>query len=639
MPKSQEQSLDEDAVFLPLTESCPEFLHSERERKAVERLLSAGPEAFYSSIGAERSGCFLSPEEVSQISSWAQDYHVSQVQVQREEGDEEDGDSQMGDYSSTYFPAHSDTPAPCLDLGWPERFSWQGRGSVTVHTNPPAEEQPHIREIIRRHLQKASKVIAIVTDKLTDGAVIKDLHNAASRGVPVYIILNQRSTQEKFMLNWLRHPNMQVRVLGGKTFCTRKGRMVVGEMKDKFLLVDLETVIHGSYSLTWTDAHLHRQLITVLKGPAVESFDKEFRILFAASLPIPETQRGDGLHLDSNHRIKDFSHLNFLNQLSMEPESIGPPSPPADCPLDWEAMGVIQRDGFFPGSPVNHYQEIMAIEKPLENNIQFQTNTPVMEKVSYNRNRFPEQGGYTIHEDTPEINSMRDRSPSFSNTHSYKTINLPSPELTTDRQKRIEQKIGLSISRQNSKERIPNLDDRTTTRPEEESQEQTHNMGFSFNHRRERSKRDSILEENEESSVNESFKAENTPSSRKPLILKVPQTDSFGSLSDIMRRLQAQPSVAAEHRKGSKSELTRSMMDLSPHMSREERGSTLPRLQTSNFDTSTATPLLALMKKRNEDAKSLLFRTQISFQPNNRPRSYSFMDWRKPRKDREEGLE
>lgn len=41
--------------------------------------------------------------------------------------------------------------------------------------------------------------------------------------------------------------NMRVRVLGGKTFCSKTGRMVVGEMKDKFLLVDIETVIHGSY--------------------------------------------------------------------------------------------------------------------------------------------------------------------------------------------------------------------------------------------------------------------------------------------------------------------------------------------------------------------------------------------------------
>lgn len=50
------------------------------------------------------------------------------------------------------------------------------------------------------------QVIAIVTDQLTDSAIISDLHSAASRGVPVYIILNQRSIQENFMLNRLRHP-------------------------------------------------------------------------------------------------------------------------------------------------------------------------------------------------------------------------------------------------------------------------------------------------------------------------------------------------------------------------------------------------------------------------------------------------
>lgn len=54
------------------------------------------------------------------------------------------------------------------------------------------------------------QVIAIVTDRLTDSAIIGDLHNAASRGVPVYIILNQRSIQENFTLNRLRHPVSQL---------------------------------------------------------------------------------------------------------------------------------------------------------------------------------------------------------------------------------------------------------------------------------------------------------------------------------------------------------------------------------------------------------------------------------------------
>lgn len=51
-----------------------------------------------------------------------------------------------------------------------------------------------------------TQVIAIVTDRLTDSAIIGDLHTAASRGVPVYVILNQRSIQENFTLNRLRHP-------------------------------------------------------------------------------------------------------------------------------------------------------------------------------------------------------------------------------------------------------------------------------------------------------------------------------------------------------------------------------------------------------------------------------------------------
>lgn len=52
----------------------------------------------------------------------------------------------------------------------------------------------------------ATQVVAIATDRLTDCTVIADLHKAAARGVPVYIILNQRSIQENFTLSRLRHP-------------------------------------------------------------------------------------------------------------------------------------------------------------------------------------------------------------------------------------------------------------------------------------------------------------------------------------------------------------------------------------------------------------------------------------------------
>lgn len=157
MSNSQEQSLNEDAVFLPVNKSFPEFLHCEKERQAMERLLSAGPEAFYSAISTERCSCFLSPEEVRHITSWAQDYHFNQLQVQREENGVE-GSSEMEDFCSTYFPCHSDIPAPSLELGWPEQSPWVRKENIKVHTSPPAEGDPPVREIIRRHLQKASQV-------------------------------------------------------------------------------------------------------------------------------------------------------------------------------------------------------------------------------------------------------------------------------------------------------------------------------------------------------------------------------------------------------------------------------------------------------------------------------------------------
>lgn len=57
------------------------------------------------------------------------------------------------------------------------------------------------------------QVIAIVTDRLSDCAVIRDLHSAASRGVAVYIILNQRSLQETFKIKKLRHPVSRLRIM------------------------------------------------------------------------------------------------------------------------------------------------------------------------------------------------------------------------------------------------------------------------------------------------------------------------------------------------------------------------------------------------------------------------------------------
>lgn len=157
MSNSQEQSLNENVVFLPVNESSPQFLHSEKEREAVERLLSGGPEIFYSSIGPDLSNCFLSPEEVSQISSWAQNYRFNEPPVEDQNGIECSFDSE--NFGSTYNPYHWDMPVPNLELGWPEKPLWAPKSSsVEVHSSPPPEGELQVREVIRRHLQAAKSV-------------------------------------------------------------------------------------------------------------------------------------------------------------------------------------------------------------------------------------------------------------------------------------------------------------------------------------------------------------------------------------------------------------------------------------------------------------------------------------------------
>lgn len=163
MNNSQQQSLDENVVFSPVLESSPDFLHCEADRHAVEQLLNTDPGPFYTKLNKERLTHFLSPEEVNQVSGWAEDYHVSEVHLDKDFGDNTGSDTQ--DYSVQYFPTHTDVPAPCLDLGWPENAKWEGVEQAMVYTNPPTEQMPHVRKVVRRLLQGANMVGTIIVDR------------------------------------------------------------------------------------------------------------------------------------------------------------------------------------------------------------------------------------------------------------------------------------------------------------------------------------------------------------------------------------------------------------------------------------------------------------------------------------------
>ncbi|XP_021177584.2 protein FAM83E [Fundulus heteroclitus] len=579
MSNSQEQSLNENVVFLPVDESFPDFLHSEREREAVERLLSSGPEAFYCSVGSELPGCFLSPEEVRQIDGWAENFCSKEPLVEEQNGYESRSDSK--NFSSTYDPYHWDTPIPDLELGWPERSPWVMQSSVRVHSSSAPQGDGRVREIIRRHLQMARTLIAIATDQLTDNTIISDLHNAASRGVPVYIILNHRSLQENFTLVKLRHPNIRVRVVGGKTFCSRTGRMVVGDLKSNFILVDLDVVIHGSYRLTWTDAHLHRQLITVLRGSAVHSFDEEFRLLFAESVPVTEALVVPaGPQIYQPQQAEDFSRPKLQKLLSAELELTNPPSPPTDILLDWEAMGVIHRDNNnLPSTLLDLNKENVA-----EKMSQLETNkdTPPVDSLTYKQHLVNRRSSMGVLSTNPPAAERMER-----------------PEHTIER-------------REFPAEKPPKRQQTTVTRidvPPEPT-------NVAYTRRRSTPWMETCLEEKQRTNHVNAF--EDTPSAMRKtsLIPRVTPSKNFTSASEIMKKLKLGTGLRRNSTLSESMSMSQSMMDLSQQNHRD-REYPVPRF----LGGDAMTPASVLIRNRNDEGKSSLQRSTSTLMLNERPRS------------------
>ncbi|XP_023375908.1 protein FAM83E isoform X2 [Pteropus vampyrus] len=219
-----------------LTERSPSFLYSEGQRLALEALLSRGAAAFGACVQREGLRPFLSADELRGLVAAAEDWTAAQ----REPGGAAEGaDATAGDSGSlTYWPGQSEEPVPTLRLGWPEDSGWKGITRAQLYTQPPGEGHPPLKELVRQEIQAARK-------------------------------------------------NLDVRTVRGCSFQSRWRRQVSGRVREKFVLLDGERVISGSYSFTWSDARLHRGLVTLLTGEIADAFSREFRTLYAASWPLP----------------------------------------------------------------------------------------------------------------------------------------------------------------------------------------------------------------------------------------------------------------------------------------------------------------------------------------------------------------
>ncbi|XP_069501782.1 protein FAM83G [Ambystoma mexicanum] len=296
MALSQVQCLDNNNVNWRSSESKPEFFYSEEQRLALEALVSKGAEAFYEVLKKENIRDFLSELELKKILDGVEPFDPGSSGPRVEKitrGNSSGGDDQEddeGEISLEYWPERSDHSIPELDLGWPETVAYRGVTRATVYMQPPMEGQAHIKEVIRKMITNAQKVVAVVMDMFTDVDIFKDMLDAGfKRKISFYIILDESNV--KYFLQMCQRAqmheghlkNLRVQCIGGTEFNTRFSTTFRGAMAQKFIFVDGDKAACGSYSFTWSAARTDRNVLTVLTGQVVETFDKQFQELYLMS--------------------------------------------------------------------------------------------------------------------------------------------------------------------------------------------------------------------------------------------------------------------------------------------------------------------------------------------------------------------
>ncbi|KAJ8393048.1 hypothetical protein AAFF_G00069520 [Aldrovandia affinis] len=271
--------------------------YKESYRLAIYALVSGGKDAYYDFLKAEQIGNFLSERELLYILE-----NVEQpAESYRSEETTDDACS-----SGTYWPMESDLETPDLDLGWPTVVHEIMETSINLLFHPPRQNCPTIKEVIRKHIQEAKQVIAIVMDIFTDVDIFKEIVEASLRGIAVYVLLDDfhikdflsMAEQQDVQIQKMR--NMRVRTVKGLGYLCRSGARFHGAMEQKFILVDSQTVVYGSYSFMWSYEKINLSLVQVITGQLVKGFDEEFRVLFARSTA-PTVGLMESVSLDGKH--------------------------------------------------------------------------------------------------------------------------------------------------------------------------------------------------------------------------------------------------------------------------------------------------------------------------------------------------
>ncbi|NWX88774.1 FA83A protein, partial [Nothoprocta pentlandii] len=270
-----------------------DFSHNESIRLATDAFLDGGTDSYLETLGKEGEVDFLSSVEARYIRE-----HATESPYACEAGaDGAAGAKQPNEAASlpsgTYFPTASESSEPPLLRSWSaaEKPYLKEKSTATVYFQ--TEKNSNIRDIIRRHINRTTQVLAIVMDVFTDTEILCDLLEAANkRMVFVYLLLDHGSIElfsemcDKLQVAEELFKNISVRSVTGEVYCAKSGRKFAGQIQEKFLISDWRYVLSGSYSFTWLCGQVHRNLLSKFTGQVVELFDEEFRHLYALSKPV-----------------------------------------------------------------------------------------------------------------------------------------------------------------------------------------------------------------------------------------------------------------------------------------------------------------------------------------------------------------
>uniref|UniRef100_A0A8C8AFU6 Family with sequence similarity 83 member C n=1 Tax=Otus sunia TaxID=257818 RepID=A0A8C8AFU6_9STRI len=270
--------------------------HSETARLAIDAFLEQGERGYLSAITEERELPFLSTLDMEYMSHQRNQSFPDPNAMKDKEADP--GDEDTGDRfsvnseltSGTYFPLMSDVHPPELELGWPGMPLLTVSGLTQATVIFQRNKANSIKDLLRSLISRARTVIAIVMDLFTDMEILCDLLEASSRRhVPVYLILDEKYLKHfvemcnKMALTQDNFPNMRIRCLSGDTYYSKAGKKFAGQVLEKFILIDCDQVLAGTYSFTWLCSQVHTSLVTHFRGQIVAEFEKEFRYLYAES--------------------------------------------------------------------------------------------------------------------------------------------------------------------------------------------------------------------------------------------------------------------------------------------------------------------------------------------------------------------